>query len=661
MKTDMKTVGAQLGAMTLIFVASAIAAQATVPLLSSDERVLFSERTHPVVPSGIRGGRVDLNRETRAMTTAFTKAGAGAQVNVLREGRRFDPIPYLGDACPVVEVTFRGMESSPENLTVELGTLNRFAKPVTRKSVQTQSVSLDAAVDLGDGWKTLRLPFSNLVPMRVKNENETAWSRIVRIDDDPSADIGSRDIIEQVRILGSSAGELEVRRISLVRLRRLSVSIVNPSSQNTVRLEIEGRVNAPTADVTLRLVDDSGKPHERRVQAEDGVYRLVWENPPVTPGKESLLQASVAGGRELIDRTVPLAIFGYLPDTRHVWLNVKGRDIMTSPHSRGGPQPFYAAGVGYAKNVIVRGYDEEVAAYCKAMGLNTIRLSFYTSRFNNRAHEPLAFDDITAFIDPVIDAAKRQNLYVILNDHSYFKNQIDEETARGEQKADGWTTERFELWVDRWVKVADHYKDEPYILGYELCNEPVCDPETARKWYTRCIDAIREVDDRHIIIVGTHHWSHARALEATWGGVADKIDAPHNNIVFSFHDYPLDNNPWEVQAFIRDFQAKYNVPVLCTEFGAGGKPEIVHREFQAGMLAMFAFERVGWMIWSLYEDSDRATVFPTHATRNPEDKTWRVKPQPNPGYWVPFVELWAPTARIMGSTFPSSRTEGGNQ
>ena len=279
-------------------------------------------------------------------------------------------------------------------------------------------------------------------------------------------------------------------------------------------------------------------------------------------------------------------------------------------------------GAGYGKNVLVRGYDEEVATYAKSMGLNTLRLAFYNSNFNSRPDVPLTIEDITAFIDPVLLAAKRHDLYVILDEHSYFKNEIDEATARMDQKSASWTEERFNNWVKRWVQVATYYKDEPYILGYELCNEPVCDPETARKWYKRCIDAIREVDKKHIVIVGTHYWSHSRAMEATWKDVADKIDAPYNMAVFSFHDYPLDDNPWVVQSNLRAFQAKYNVPVMCTEFGAGGKPERVHREFQAGMLAMFAFDRVGWMIWSIYYDKTRATGYPTEAVRNTKDNSW---------------------------------------
>ena len=337
----------------------------------------------------------------------------------------------------------------------------------------------------------------------------------------------------------------------------------------------------------------------------------------------------------------------------HLWLRVNGRRIVTSPLAPEGERPFVAAGAGYGKNVILRGNDELVAAYCRKMGLNTIRLAFYNQYFNSRANQPLTFEDVTGFVDPVVEAARRHNLYVILDDHAYFKNEIDEANARGEQRSAGWTTARFENWVKCWGRVAEYYKNEPRILGYELCNEPVCEPAVARKWFKRAIDEIRRHDTRHILILGAHHWSHSRSMEATWRDVADKIDAPYNNVVFAFHDYPLDDDPWKVQRALAAFQDKYEVPVMCTEFGNGGTPERVHREGQAGMLALFAKEGISWMIWALQDRPDMATGFPTRA--NKVDRKWVQVDPPNPRYWIPYPEVWAPVAKIVASPVPAVR------
>ena len=340
------------------------------------------------------------------------------------------------------------------------------------------------------------------------------------------------------------------------------------------------------------------------------------------------------------------------PD-EHLWLRVKGRHIVTSPLAEGGERPFIAAGVGYGKDVILHGYDDEVASFCAAMGLNTIRLAFYNQYFNNRAAEPLAFEDVVAFTQPVVDAARRHGLYVILDDHAYFKDEIDEATARGEQKGAGWTTARFEEWVRCWGRVAEHYKNEPRVLGYELCNEPVCEPAVARKWYRRAIEEIRRHDTRHIILVGTHHWSHARALEATWHDLADKLDAPYDNVVFAFHDYPLDNAPPDVARHLAAFQARYNVPVMCTEFGGGGTPERIHREAQAGMLALFSREGIGWMLWTLEDRHGAGQPFPTRAEK--KDREWVLKDDPRPRYWIPYPEIWGPVAKIVASPIPGPK------
>ena len=623
--------------------------QAGVPPIVADDILLFGDGFE-VLNSGMKGGQARQDPETRRLQLTMPKEESGGSARVIQGGTRLDLVPLLGDRAPRLELIFRpgsAEQALPEGLYLVLETLDRSVSPSTKKRVRTETLATSTAEKLPDGWLRLRFAFEELSP--AKKEGGGA---VIHLAEGKFPDIEGSDTLERVQFLGTTAGALEVSRVSFVRMRNVSVSLRNPYGENAKKLEIAGETSEPDAKVTLRLTDAGGKAHSQSVQAQGGKFQFTWENPPVTVGKANTLSASLPGaGTDPLNQAVPQKVFGYLTDTGHVWLRAKGRDIVTSPLSEGGERPFYSVGVGYGKNVLVRGYDDETLKYCKTMGLNTVRLAFYTTHFNNKKDRPLTFKDITDHIDPVVESAKRHGMYVILDDHSYFKNEIVEETARGEQSAGGWTEERFENWIKRWVQVAEHYKDEPYILAYELCNEPVCEPETARKWYKRCIDAVRKVDQRHIVMVGTNHWSHARAMKTTWDGIANTVDAPYNNVVFSFHDYPLDDNPWVVQKHLREFQAQYNVPVMCTEFGGGGKPERIHREAQAGMLAMFAHDRVGWMIWALYYEPEKSTGFPTRGIQNKEQKTWEIVEE-KPGYYIPYPELWAPTARIMGTPFP---------
>lgn len=334
-----------------------------------------------------------------------------------------------------------------------------------------------------------------------------------------------------------------------------------------------------------------------------------------------------------------------------LWLHVKGKEIVTSPKSEGGERAFIPVGIGYCRNVIIHAQDDEVFKFCKAHSLNTVRLAFYLHRFNGRPEKPIDLGQhIAEHIEPVIAAARQHNLYVILDDHEYLSAPIDEALARQKQDALPWDEATIEKWVSGWAKVAEHYKDEPHILGYELLNEPHdADPEFVRQVYTRAIQAIRKVDTRHIIIVGNHVWSHSRALEKTWGETATKLDAPYNNIVFAFHDYPEDDHPWKVQKYVTTFRDKYNVPVLCTEFGAThwNKSETVCREFEAGMLALFAKENIGWMIWALKTLEDHP--------RNPYNEVDKVGMDPKVFDSCAYSDLWAPVARIMASPKPRAK------
>ena len=257
-------------------------------------------------------------------------------------------------------------------------------------------------------------------------------------------------------------------------------------------------------------------------------------------------------------------------DDSYAWLSVRGTQIVTSAQSWDGVRPFGPVGIGYARDVCIRAPDDEVMQYCKQRYLNTVRLAFYVRYFNNVQGRPIKIEEhLRDHCDPVIAAAKKAGLYVILDDHEYFHDTIDESKARQSQRVGLWDDAGVQQWIDGWVTVAKRYKDEPFVMGYELLNEPHdLPPEKVREWYGRCIKAIRQVDQRHIIMVGSTEWSHARSLESTWGQVAKTLDAPVNQVVFIFHDYPKDNEPWIVQRHVTTFRDKHGVPVLCTEFGA---------------------------------------------------------------------------------------------
>ena len=444
---------------------------------------------------------------------------------------------------------------------------------------------------------------------------------------------------------------VEYQSAAISKPRHVTLKPVSDPRRVQKELIVSGTTKDPETEVTVCIRNAKGKVERRTVRSKDGKYEFKWNSPPIHLFRWNTLFATVNSGNGKEKRSIEYPLYGYPADDSHLWLKVKGRHIVTSESAKGGEQIFIPVGLGYARDVILPAQDEEVMKFCRERGLNTIRLAFYTRFFNNRDSEPLEIEEhIRNFILPVVLAAKRHNMYVILDDHGYFTAKVDEAKARETQSVPRWSDAGFREWIRRWVKVADFFKDEPTVLGYELLNEPHdISPELTRQWYTRCLKAIRKIDRRHIILLGNCNWSHARAMERTWGTVASTVDAPYHNVVFTFHDYPEDNDPWVVDRYVTAFQKKHGVPVLCTEFGAThwNKSETVCRTFISGMLTLFAKEKIGWMIWALgrLEDNPRAPY-------NEVDKVGMNPPRFDS---VAYSDQWIPAARVMASPFPTEK------
>lgn len=91
------------------------------------------------------------------------------------------------------------------------------------------------------------------------------------------------------------------------------------------------------------------------------------------------------------------------------------------------------------------------------------------------------------------------------------------------------------VWL--WERIAERYKDEPWVTGYNLLNEPADPhPEFARLlgFYDRAIEAIRNVDERHILFLdgntyATDFGKFPRDVKERWG----------ENVAYAIHDYSV--------------------------------------------------------------------------------------------------------------------------
>jgi len=265
------------------------------------------------------------------------------------------------------------------------------------------------------------------------------------------------------------------------------------------------------------------------------------------------------------------------------------------------------------------------AEYIQSLGLNLVRIPINYHLFEDDMDPGVIKEEAFEHLDRVIDLCAKHHIYTIIDLHALpgFQNQhwhSDNPT----HKALFWVHKDFQ---DRalhlWEVVAEHYKDQPWVAGYDLINEPA-DP-TGKKvfpYYKRLYDAIRKKDPNHIIFLEGNRYS----IDF------DMFTEIWDNVVYANHDYAgpgfMDGGDYPgysrgryinkdtlEQDFLKksEFMFSHHVPVWVGEFGPvyTGVPEKDEMRYQVlkDQLANYRKYKVSWCIW-LYKDLDVSNSIP---------------------------------------------------
>lgn len=204
--------------------------------------------------------------------------------------------------------------------------------------------------------------------------------------------------------------------------------------------------------------------------------------------------------------------------------------------------------------------------YLKRIGCNHIRLPFHYKMFTNDLYMGTRNAGFT-YMDRVIEWCRAENLYVLLDMHC----------APGGQTGDNIDDSAGYPWLyysktsqDEmsaiWVRIAQHYKNDPIVMGYDLANEPIAHyflkeiPDYNHRLfllYKRLIADVRKVDKKHSIFLNGSVWA------GDFGVFETILD---DNVVYEFHKYWFDVNQEAIQKYV-DFREKYKVPVYIGETG----------------------------------------------------------------------------------------------
>jgi endoglucanase len=262
-------------------------------------------------------------------------------------------------------------------------------------------------------------------------------------------------------------------------------------------------------------------------------------------------------------------------------------------------------------------FTEEDARFIRSLGLNLLRLPVNYRHLEDDMKPLVIKEEGFRHLDRVIELCAEHGIYTIIDLHALpgYQNQhwhCDNAT----HKALLWKHKHFQdRTVNLWEAIADRYKGNPWVAGYNPINEPA-DPseQFIMPLYRRLYEAIRAVDSDHLIFLEGNRYSQDFHM----------FGEPWEGVVYTNHDYALpgfiDGGPYpgvsrgehvdkEVleKTFLQRsrYMLEHEVPIWVGEFGPVylGEEEADAMRYQllSDQLDIYTRHGVSWSIWT-YKD-----------------------------------------------------------
>ncbi len=270
-----------------------------------------------------------------------------------------------------------------------------------------------------------------------------------------------------------------------------------------------------------------------------------------------------------------------------------------------GPDSLQVFWKGFLNNYIT--HDD--IKYLKSIGSNHIRLPFHYKMFT----DDLYMGERNAgfkYFDRLLDWCRQEKMYVLLDMHGAPGGQT------GDNIDDSYgypflfkSKSSQDLMTEIWVKIAEKYKNEPLIIGYDIVNEPIAHyfndelPYLNHQLfllYKRIVAEIRKVDKEHTIFLNGSNWS------GNFDVFEEIID---DNVVYEFHKYWFEVNQGAIQQYL-DFRDKHQVPIYIGETGEN-KDEWVN-DFRI----LLDKHEISWAFWPYKKMNNLAGIM---NFKEPED------------------------------------------
>ena len=236
--------------------------------------------------------------------------------------------------------------------------------------------------------------------------------------------------------------------------------------------------------------------------------------------------------------------------------------------------------------------------FIASVGFNTVRIPLHWNLF--MTPDGAITGDGWALLDRVLGWVKEAGLLAIVDLHAAPGGQtgINHDDGPGYPLMFYVPRDR-DLTVKLWQAIAQRYKGNPTILGYDLLNEPIApyhDIATLNPrlepFFRRITTAIREVDPGRIVFLAAGQWSSS----------FDMFGPPFaDNLAYTYHSFWASTKRDSIQRHL-NFSQRYDVPLLLGETGE------LTDDWNAGFRRLHEAHDIGWSFWTYKNLDSPSTV-----------------------------------------------------
>jgi aryl-phospho-beta-D-glucosidase BglC (GH1 family) len=262
-------------------------------------------------------------------------------------------------------------------------------------------------------------------------------------------------------------------------------------------------------------------------------------------------------------------------------------------------------------------FTEQDAALLAGLGMNCVRIPVNYRHWESD-ERPMEIDQRGfRHLDRVIDLLGEHGVYSVIDLHALPGAQNQHwHSDNPTHVAAFWQHRHFQdRAVHLWEVIADHYRDHPWVAGYNPVNEPGdVSGKVIGPFYDRLVKAIRAADPRHVLFLDGNTYSTDFSI----------FREVYENTVFVMHDYALagfahggpypgyTRGEWCDRAELERtfakrsrFQRETGTPLWVGEFGPvyTGDPAVDRQRYQIlrDQLAIYDEQDAGWSLWT-YKD-----------------------------------------------------------